>query len=307
MLVRVPDFDEVADELYGLPPDEFTAARTRYEKEAKAAGNREEAAHIRALAKPSVTAWLANQLAREHRAELEPLLELGAGLRDATRNLAGDQLRELSRQQSKLVYALVQQARQLARNAGRSVSEDVARGLDETLRAALADEEAGSLLLAGRLTDALQTSGFESAFGGSNGTGDAKVIPITSHKDSGGRRGASEDERLRAEQRLVDAQRALADATASLESAQAEATEVEAAAVAAQQRVEKLRQQLDELRQQLDEGRQRLDDASNAASDSERRRRDQAAVVQRAERAVQAAQRKAADAQDDRDRLAGRS
>jgi hypothetical protein len=300
MLVRVPDFDEVADELYGLPPDEFTAARTRYEKEAKAAGNREEAAHIRALAKPSVTAWLANQLAREHRAELEPLLELGAGLRDATRNLAGDQLRELSRQQSKLVYALVQQARQLARNAGRSVSEDVARGLDETLRAALADEEAGSLLLAGRLTDALQTSGFESAFGGSNGTGDAKVIPITSHKDSGGRRGASEDERLRAEQRLVDAQRALADATASLESAQAEATEVEAAAVAAQQRVEK-------LRQQLDEGRQRLDDASNAASDSERRRRDQAAVVQRAERAVQAAQRKAADAQDDRDRLAGRS
>jgi hypothetical protein len=300
MLVRVPDFDEVADELYGLPPDEFTAARTRYEKEAKAAGNREEAAHIRALAKPSVTAWLANQLAREHRAELEPLLELGAGLRDATRNLAGDQLRELSRQQSKLVYALVQQARQLARNAGRSVSEDVARGLDETLRAALADEEAGSLLLAGRLTDALQTSGFESAFGGANGTGDAKVIPITSHKDSGGRRGASEDERLRAEQRLVDAQRALADATASLESAQAEATEVEAAAVAAQQRVEKLRQQLDELRQ-------RLDDASNAASDSERRRRDQAAVVQRAERAVQAAQRKAADAQDDRDRLAGRS
>jgi len=85
--------EEIADELYGLPPEEFTAARTRYEKEAKAAGARDEAAHIHSLAKPTVTAWLANQLARTHRDELEPLLEVGAGLRDATRNLDGDQLR----------------------------------------------------------------------------------------------------------------------------------------------------------------------------------------------------------------------
>ena len=97
--------EEIADELYGLPPEEFTAARTRYEKAAKAAGERDEAARIHSLAKPTVTAWLANQLAREHRDELEPLLELGAGLRDATRNLAGDQLRALSRQQHELVRA----------------------------------------------------------------------------------------------------------------------------------------------------------------------------------------------------------
>ncbi len=75
-------FEEIADELYGLPPEEFTAARTRYEKEAKAAGARDEAARIHSLAKPTVTAWLANQLARSHHEELEPLLELGAGLRD---------------------------------------------------------------------------------------------------------------------------------------------------------------------------------------------------------------------------------
>ena len=245
-----------------------------------------------------MTAWLANQLAREHRAELEPLLELGAGLRDATRNFAGDQLRDLSRQQSKLVYALVQQARQLARAAGRNVSEDVARGLDETLRAALADERAGSLLLDGRLTDALQTSGFDSALGETGETGGAKVIPITrsSHKDSGGRRGASEEERLRADQDLVDAQKKLADATAALEEAQAHATEVEEAAASAQQRVGELAQQLEQVRQQLD-------DASNAASDIERRRRDHATAVERAERGVRKAERNAADAQERRDRL----
>ena len=35
------DIEEIADELYGLPPEEFTAARTRHEKEAKAAGDRD--------------------------------------------------------------------------------------------------------------------------------------------------------------------------------------------------------------------------------------------------------------------------
>jgi hypothetical protein len=176
----MPDIDEIADELYGLPPEDFTAARTQYEKEAKAAGDRDGAARIHALAKPSVTAWLANQLAREQRDSLEPLLELGAGLRDATRKLEGDQLRALSRQQHQLVHALVQQARQVARAAGRSVSEDAIRGLDETLRAALADEQAARLLLAGHLTDALHSSDFGSGFGSGLGAGDiADVIPIS--------------------------------------------------------------------------------------------------------------------------------
>ena len=74
----MPDIDEVADELYGLPPEEFTAARTRHEKEAKAAGDRAAAAEIHGLAKPTVTGWLANQLVRSHRSSLEPVLELGA-------------------------------------------------------------------------------------------------------------------------------------------------------------------------------------------------------------------------------------
>jgi len=50
------DLDTVADELYGLPPEEFTAARTAAEKEAKAAGEMELAAQIRTLAKPNQVA-----------------------------------------------------------------------------------------------------------------------------------------------------------------------------------------------------------------------------------------------------------
>src|SRR5450755_598775 len=289
MLVCMPGIDEITDELYGLPPEEFTAARTRYEKAAKAAGDRDAAARIHALAKPTVTAWLANQLAREHRDELQPLLQLGAGLRDATRNLAGDQLRALSRQRNELVNALVQQARQLARTAGRSVNEDAARALIDTLHAALADEDAAKLLVAGRLTDALHSADFGTGFGDTaDGESGANVIPI-SRKQSGGRRVAGEEERRTAERDLIDAQRALADATAERDDAQTQAADADHAAAAAHERLAELRQQLEE--------------ASSAASDADRLRRDQATALERAERALRAAERKNREAQDHHSRV----
>jgi len=292
----MPDIDDVADELYGLPLDEFTAARTRYEKEAKATGDRDAATRIHSLAKPSVTAWLANQLVRSHRSELEPLLELGGALRDATHNLDGDQLRALSRQQHQLVHALVQQARQLAHAAGRSVSEDAVRGLDDTLRAALADEQAARLLLAGRLTDALHSSQFDAGFGFGTGSGagagsDAKVIPISRKAagSSGAGRKPAEEQLRQAEQDLVDAQQALTNATSALDDARARVADGEEAAVAAHSRVEELRQQ--------------LDDATKAAADADHEHRELTNALQLAERAVRGAERRRVDVQERRDRL----
>jgi hypothetical protein len=293
MLVGMPDVDEIADELYGLPPEEFTATRTQYEKKAKAAGDREAAARIHGLAKPNVTAWLANQLAREHRDELAPLLEVGAALRDATNKLDGDQLRTLSRQQHQLVYALVQQARQLARAAGRSVSEEAARALEETLHAALAHEEAARLLLAGQLTEALHSSEFDSGLGfGSDAGTDAKVIPISRKAAGTSRVGPkpAEEQLRQAEQDFADAQQTLANATSARDDAQTRATDAEEAAVSAHERVEELRQQLEE--------------ASRAASDADRDRRELANALEQAERVVRGAERRNAEAQDRRDRLA---
>jgi hypothetical protein len=291
----MPGIDEIADSLYGLPPEQFTAARTQYEKDAKTAGDREAAARIHAMAKPSVTAWLANQLAREHRDELQSLLELGAGLRDATRNLAGDQLRTLSRQQHQLVYALVQQARKIARAADRSVSDDAARGLEETLHAALADEHAASMLLAGRLTNALHSSGLDSGLTDTAGTA-TNVIPLhrkgarSSSENSAGRRQPREQERRRAEQDLVEAQRALADATDALNTARGLAADADQAAATAHERIDELRQQLEE--------------ATSAASDADRRREEHKRAVRRAERAVGDAERQSVAAHDRRDRVA---
>jgi hypothetical protein len=149
-----------AGELYGLPLAEFTAARAERAKQARADGDRAAAAAIGRLAKPSVVAWLANQLARQYPGELAPLLELGDALRRATAALDAAQLRQLSRQQQQVVSALMGRVRELAAAAGQAVSDSTARGVEDTLHAALADDSAARELTGGQLAAGLSRTGF---------------------------------------------------------------------------------------------------------------------------------------------------
>ena len=144
------DVGAVADELYGLPLDEFTAARNEHATLVRAGGDGPAAKAISQLAKPSKVAWLANQLVRQHRDEIWALLELGDSMRQATASLDAVALREASRQQHQIVYGLVRQAGRLANAAGQVMSDSIARGLADTLHAALADEQAARQLAQGR-------------------------------------------------------------------------------------------------------------------------------------------------------------
>ena len=56
------------------PPEGFTAARNARAKEVQVGGDRDLAAAIRGLTKPTAAAGLANQLVRRDRAALDPLL-----------------------------------------------------------------------------------------------------------------------------------------------------------------------------------------------------------------------------------------
>lgn len=152
---------EVADTLYGMLPEEFTAARNDRAKDAAAAGGRQLAKDIRALRRPTTSAWLLNRLVREHPKELEKLLDLGASLRQAQESLAGEELKQLSRQRRQVIYALAQQARGLAADAGHRVGEDVERELEASLDAALADPAAAEALRSARLLRSLQVNGFD--------------------------------------------------------------------------------------------------------------------------------------------------
>jgi hypothetical protein len=213
------DVDEVAAELYGLPPEQFTPTRNERAKQARAEGNRELATQITALRKPTTAAWLTNQLVRSHPEEVQLLLDLGRELRDVLADVEGEELRELTRQRYQLVSALVSQARALAQARGRRVSDEVMAGVRSTLEATLADEASAEIVAAGRLTDALQVAGFGASPPGGRAATTSEVpraaVPVTDLESERRRRAQEQAQRqlAAAEKRAVRARQA-ADETA---------------------------------------------------------------------------------------------
>jgi hypothetical protein len=145
------DADDVAEDLYRLPPVQFTAARNAQAAEAKRAGDAATARRIAAFRKPSLAAWVSNLLARE-KEEAGQLLELAEALREAHRTLDPEQFRTLSHQQHVVVASLARQAGGLARQAGQPVSPTVLHEVEQILHAALADPEVAEQWATGRLT-----------------------------------------------------------------------------------------------------------------------------------------------------------
>jgi hypothetical protein len=281
--------EEAADQLYALSPREFTAARDARAKEAKDAGDKEGAAEIKALRKPTVTAWLANQLVRHHADEVRPLLELGTALREATATLSGPQLRELSRQRNDVIRALVRKARRLAADAGQAVSEDVARGLEETLNAALADPAQAELLLQGRLSVQLQHSGYGPAenppsVGGRKPAGATRPARAPAGRQPTAAEQRRAERRDQLEQELAQAwpdARAAADARSAAEQQAKEAAD----------EAKGLRRRLDGLRNELAAAEDELARATAASEQATKARDAAAAEADRATKRVSTLQR----------------
>jgi len=146
--------DEAADELYGLPPGEFTRARDERAKELRVGGEREAANAVKALRRPTVAAWALNQLARRRAKDLDKLLSAGEDLRAAQEELlaGGDRstFQDAAARERDLVARLAADATTLASEAGErggGLQEKVAA----TLHAAALDEETAEELRAGRL------------------------------------------------------------------------------------------------------------------------------------------------------------
>ncbi|MGY1738113.1 hypothetical protein [Geodermatophilus sp. SYSU D00684] len=298
------DLDEVAEELYAVPPGQFVAARTDAARRARAAGDRALAREIGALGRPSTAAWACNVLVREQPDEIAGLVELGDLLREAQQTLAGDELRQLGTQRSRLLAALTRQARAVAARRGTPLSDAVADQVEETLRAALADPGAGEALLGGRLTAPLSSRGLGPGFGTRPAlrvvppprTGRTPpAAPRPSAREDAARRAA--EERRRAAQERRD--RELAAAREEAEAAEREAAEAEAAARAAHERAGRASRRQEELAARVEELAAELE---RVRADAEAAGAEAARTGRQAEAAGRAARRAAAD----RDRAADR-
>jgi len=151
------DLEDAVGELYALSPDEFIGRRTELAAEARDNGDRSLASAIGKLRRPTIAAWLVNLLARECRADLDPLLELARDLRDAHRQMDGARIRELSGKRQDVLQAVITTASSVT---DRPVGDSVLQQVRQTYEAAIADEAAEAATLSGQLTTSLSYSGF---------------------------------------------------------------------------------------------------------------------------------------------------
>jgi hypothetical protein len=246
--------DEPIDRLYGLPLEEFVAARDALAKELRAAGDRDEATAVKKLAKPTRAAWAVNMLARSHADEVRALVDAGAALAGAQEELLGGAEPAVLRQAAEAARALVDALAAQAPVDG--ATRDKVRA---TLHAATVDAEAREEVASGRVLKERAASGF--------GGLDALVAAAASTKAKGGRAKASGEsagpdprEVRRRRDALRHANEAEAQAESAVDGARRSLEQVEAT-VAARKR------DLRDAEAALAEARDRRERAERAAAE----------------------------------------
>jgi hypothetical protein len=243
--------DDAVDELYALPLDEFVRGRNALVKELKAAGDKDAAAAVAALRRPSAPAWVVNQLARASADRLEAFLEAGAKVAEAQagalRGAGSAPLREAAAAERAALRDVLAAAKPLARN------EALLTRVGSVLRAAVADPAVAEQVRAGRLSDEPEASalaglgGLDTAAGATASGGDATQ--------------AEPD--LEAERR--EARRHAIELARRAEKAEREAARLEARAETAEREARERRQSADLAREEADELRRAADEAAAAA------------------------------------------
>lgn len=289
--------DAVADELYGLDPDDFMAARTAAVAAARAAGDRATAAAVQKLRRPTRSAWAVNLLSRDAADELTGLLELGDALAAAQESLSGPALRRLSAQRNQVVTAAVLQAAGLAADRGHPLTEATRNEVATTLQAALADTDARALVTSGRLDKAQTYSGF----GLGLATGSAQTTPAEPSATSATKPkqaiqpdhpdpDAEQEARLvaveAAQAGVADAERAATEAQAQLDEAATCVAEATIRVDAASQEVADLRVELRRAEESETAARRAATEAADAHHDATTAQQKTATVLAGAERAL---------------------
>lgn len=156
----MPDVEvEDADDLYRLPPEEFTAARDALAKRLRAAKDREKADEVQRLRRPSALAWALNQVARSDGELIESVLAAGDELRDAMARGDGRAMRHAERTMRQASDDVVDAAGRVLGEGGHAVTDDARSRLASTLRAGLVDAHVAGRLRSGTLEKDVEVAG----------------------------------------------------------------------------------------------------------------------------------------------------
>lgn len=277
----------IADELYGLPLAEFTPRRDALAKELKTQDPALSAA-VKGLRKASVAAWVVDLLVRRETGQVGQLLDVGAALRQAQADLDGAELRELTRQRRQLTSAVTVTARRHAKAEGVKVTDAVADQVEQTLTAAMLDENAAAAVRSGLLVAALtpttadrvgaavalpEALGFSASpadgapAAGSGGPGSTATarpgLRVAPDPDAEAKALAA------AEELLAIAEQARAEAAEALETASGEVSDLEARSLQLQGELDELRLKVEELETAAETVEDELSEAEDARAEAE--------------------------------------
>ncbi|MEO6606199.1 MAG: hypothetical protein ABIN55_11340 [Aeromicrobium sp.] len=259
------DLGSIAHDLYGVPPQQFIAARKESVDAARAAGDLPLSKAIGELRKPSAPAALVNLLAREAENLLQEVVDLGEELREAQDHGDGARLRSLNEERKVLLRRVAQKSIKLAEEHDLSHAASVISGVEETIKAALASPEAAKAAQAGLLVAALSGAGLGFIdLANSVALPDFELKPRESHT-AGRRLKAVPDLPDPKASRTEVARDLVAEATKGAAQADEDLKESESAFEANELARAELHERIDELKQEL---RALQEDASEADADS---------------------------------------
>lgn len=233
------------DDLFRLRPEEFTAARNALAKRLRSDGERERAAEVQALRKPTMTAWALNQVAREQPGVVDRVVHAGEGLRSAMEKAIGGDRSDFQSAQSEerlSIQEAVDAASTVMEAAGVRVTETSRQRMTDTLRAAAVDASVGDQLRRGVLVADTSAPGF-----GLEGVS-ADVLARQQRTDG------REEPRQRERQARLDALKR------EFDRAEQRLREAVSAAEEAEERAVRLRREADEAERTFEVAKKRLDE-----------------------------------------------
>jgi hypothetical protein len=286
--------------LFKLSLAEFTAARNALSTSLKKSGRQADAEAVKALPKPSIPAWVVNQLYWRHRHDFDRLINAGEQFRKAqATHLAGKStdVREPLNAHREALSMLAQVAAEQLRSGGYSATPEMMRRVTTTLEALSTYGALPDAPRAGRLTDDVAPPGFETLAALVPRVGQARehdgpthVLPFrqeTQASKARAPRDSDDEERRREEERqaevaaaraavqegertLRDARKAAEQAEGALKKAATLAKEAERERLELAKTYEKLVAAADTAKQEAHRVAGEAEDAAQAVADAER-------------------------------------
>jgi hypothetical protein len=312
---RVDELEADVDALFMLPLAEFTGARNALAAQLKKIGRADEAARVKALAKPSISAWAVNQLYWNHREAFDRVIASGERFHKAQASRGGGKIAEMRAAldaRREALSELSDLATSLLQDAGPNPSLDTIRRITTTLEGMSAYASRSDGPRPGQLTNDVDPPGFESlgSFVPAMSVGTAVAGGSTSAKRKHGyapaiagdtdltttktRRKETEsgDIRQREEARnskIAAAKVSLQDAKRLLAKVQARAKGLAAAQKTVDAEVKKAEKRRRDAEEELRKAKTASDDAARRARDVADEIEEAASAVEEAERTVEQA------------------